>query len=209
MWTISIIVLFIVGLNFIKDYKSTENKYFFWISMFFFLFIIARILRLIVRFYIGEPPPGEPLTGTAFILESIYTIISFIGLSQVYYALESTIIKKTHYAFTILVWVTCAISIIDFITRSLLYITIPFFIATVLGLPLIFLGLAINSSGSVRKNALLVAFGVVLFVLSIAMDIPDGRVIFGTLPDLILATVPPGLAIISCVILRRGFQAKM
>jgi hypothetical protein len=41
------------------------------------------------------------------------------------------------------------------------------------------------------------------------MDIPDGRVIFGTLPDLILATVPPGLAIISCVILRRGFQTKM
>jgi len=173
------------------------------------LFIISRILRIIVRFYIGEPPPGNSLEGDAFILESIYTIVSYIGLFCVYYALEKTLVKKTHYLFSILVWITCVISIIDFIVRNLLWLTLPFFIATVLGLPLIFFYLAAKSSGAVRKNSLLVAIGIVLFILGIALDIPDGRPLFIALGDVFLAIVPPILQIIACILLYKGFQTKM
>jgi len=188
--------------------------YFFWISLFFYLFIIARILRLIVKFVIGEPPyiPGElapVLEGDAFILESIYTIISYIGLFFIYYAMEKNIVKKTHFMFSILVCVTCVVSIVDFITRDLLWLTMPFFIATVLGLPIIFIVLAIKSSGSVRKNAIFVVIGLVLFILGIAMDIPDAKAILGTWPSEFLLLAPPIFQIIALYFFRKGFQTRI
>ncbi|MHA1147866.1 MAG: hypothetical protein ACTSR8_06435 [Promethearchaeota archaeon] len=197
------------GILFLRDYKKAKNIFFFWISLFFFLFIVSRILRIIVKFYIGEPPVGKPLTGNAFILESIYTIVSYIGLFCVYFALEKTLVKKSHFFFSIVVWITCVISIIDFITRNLLWLTLPFFIATVLGLPVIFFYLAGKSSGEVRKNSLLVAVGVVMFIFGIAFDIPDGKPIFIIFGDVFLAVVPPILQILAIIILRKGFQTKM
>lgn len=208
LWLISMGILAVTGALFVRDYKRLNNKYFLRISFFFFLFILAKMFRLIVRFYIGEPTPGQPLEGDAFILESVYTIVSYIGLFFVYYALEKDVVKKTHFFFSILVWVTCVVSIIDFITRSLLFVTVILFIATVFGLPLIFLGLAIKSSGVVRRNSIIVAIGVIILFLSIATDIPDGRVIF-MWPPLILAIVPPTLLIISCLFLRTGFKTKI
>ncbi|TFG19069.1 MAG: hypothetical protein EU533_07110 [Promethearchaeota archaeon] len=209
LWIISIIFLAIAGTLFMRDYKKSENIFFFWISLFFFLFILSRILRITVKFYIGEPPAGEPLTGDAFILESIYTIVSYIGLFCVYFALEKTLVKKSHFFFSIVVWVTCILSIIDFITRTLLWLTLPFFILTVLGLPVIFLYLAAKSSGEVRRNSLLVAIGVIMFIFGIAFDIPDGKPIFIVLGDVFLAIVPPILQILAVIILRKGFQTKM
>lgn len=210
LWLIVIVLLAIVGILFLKDYRRSDNKYFLWISFFFFLFILARILRLLVKFYFGEPViPGDPLVGEAFILESIYTIVSYIGLFFIYYAMESKTIKKTHYFFSILVWVVTAVSIIDFVVRELLYITLPLFLLLVLALPTIFLILAIKSSGQVRTNALYVFIGILLFILGIAMDIPDGKMVFYTLPIEILAIVPPMAQIISFYFLRKGFSTKM
>lgn len=209
LWLIVMVLLAIVGTLFLKDYRRSENKYFLWISFFFFLFILARILRLIVKFYFGEPAVGGSLEGEAFILESIYTVVSYIGLFFIYYAMESKTIKKTHYFFSILVWIVCAVSIVDFVTRNLLYITLPLFLLLVLALPIIFLILAIKSSGQVRTNAFYVFIGILLFILGIAMDIPDGKMVFYTLPIEILAIVPPTAQIISFFFLRKGFSTKM
>ncbi len=209
LWLACISFLGIVGSLFVRDYLKNKNQYFFWISLFFYLFVIARIIRLIVRFYIGEPPIGETLEGDAFVLESIYTILSYIGLFFVYFAIERTLFKKSHYFFSIVVWVTCVISIIDFVTRALFYLNILFFVITVAALPLIFIGLAIKSSGSVRTNAIYVAIGVLLFILAIALDIPDGRILFYPLGEIFLAIVPPVLMMVAIVIMRRGFQTKV
>ncbi len=209
LWFVTIAFLGIVGALFVRDYLKNKNQYFFWISMFFFLFVIARIIRLIVRFYIGEPPVGDPLTGDAFVLESIYTIVSYIGLFFVYFALERTLVKKSHYFFSIVVWICCVISIIDFITRAIFVLNVIFFVTTVACLPLIFIGLAIKSSGSVRTNAIYVAVGVLMFILAIALDIPDGRVLFYPLGEILLAIIPPALMTVAIVILRRGFQTKV
>jgi len=214
LWIISMVCLVIVGILFVKDYRKNNNIYFFWLSLYFFLFTIARSLRLIVKFYIGEPAwsagqPAPELTGMAWILESAYTILSYIGLFFIYYAMESTFIKKTHYFFSIWVWVVTAISLIDFVTRTLTAINVILFLVLVMGLPVIFLNLAIKSSGSVRKNALIVFVGILLFILSVGMDIPDGKVLFGVLPAEVLAIVPPVCAITSCYFFRRGFKTEM
>ncbi len=215
LWIVSIVFLLAVGILFVKDYRKSKTKYFFWISLYFFLFTVARGLRLIVKFYIGEPAyilgstQAPQLTGTAWVLESAYTIVSYIGLFFIYYAMESTVVKKTHYFFSIWVWVVTAISMIDFVTRALTAINVILFLVLVLGLPLIFLNLAIKSRGSVRRNAFLVFIGILFFILSVAFDIPDGKPIFGALPAEILAIVPPICAIVSCLFFRKGFSTEV
>ena len=106
-------------------------------------------------------------------------------------------------------WITAILSIIDFITRNLLWLTLPFFVITVLGLPLIFSYLAIKSSGQVRKNSLLVVVGTLCFIFGIAFDIPDGRPVFIILGEPFLSIVAPILQIVACIILRKSFQTKM
>ncbi|MHA1281710.1 MAG: hypothetical protein ACTSQP_04320 [Promethearchaeota archaeon] len=209
LWIVSIFFLTFAGIWFSREYKRTKNILFFWVGPFFFLFIIARIFRLLVRFYIGEPKPGEPLIGDAFILESIYTIVSYIGLFCIYFALEKTYIRKTKFFFSILVWIITILSIIDFITRNLLWITLPLFILTVLALPIIFFILAAKSSGQVRKNSIIVAIGIIFFILGIAFDIPEGRILFIGLGELFLATIPPIFQIIACILIWEGFRKRV
>jgi hypothetical protein len=207
---------FIVGFLFIKDYRKRETKYFFWISLYFFLFTVARSFRLIVKFYIGEPvwnigDPAPDLQGMIGLLETIYTILSYIGLFFIYYAMESTTVKKTHYFFSIWVWIVCIVSILDFIIDNIFLYTINliFFLVLVLGIPLIFLNLAIKSSGSVRRSALSVFIGILLFILSVAMDIPDGKPVFGALPPVIVSIAAPTCTILSCIFFRKGFTTEV
>lgn len=206
LWITSCVGLGIVGTFFILEYRNEKNKFFLWISLYFYLFIIARIFRLIVRFYYGDPPLGGTIEGTAFVLESIYTVVSFAGLFMVYYALEKDVIKKTHYLFSIVVWITTIVSIIDFIRRDLLWLTMPFFLVTVLGVPLIYISLAVKSSGAVRKKAVLVFTGIALFILGVIFDIPDAQFLWVAIPPDILGILAPCCHIISCFFLRKGFQ---
>ena len=58
LWVISCVFLGIVGLLFFIDSRKIQNKFYLWISLFFFFFIPARIFRIFVRFVYGEPPIG-------------------------------------------------------------------------------------------------------------------------------------------------------
>jgi hypothetical protein len=209
LWIISIGILAIVGILFLRDEMKIKNKYYIWLSLFFFLFIIARILRLYVRFYIGEPPPGEPLTGDAFIVESIYTIVAHVGIFFIYYDLESKKKVKTYYFFSIVVWITCLLYIIDFVMRSLLFVILVFFLISLMAFPLIYLYLGVKSDGDIRKKCFLVAIGAILFILSIALDDPDGRPIFVGLGEIFLAIVPPVFAICGITLMRLGFIKRL
>jgi hypothetical protein len=175
--------------------------------LFFYLFIIARIFRLIVKFHYGDPDIGGTLEGEAFILESLYTIISYIGVFFLYFGFERSFLKKTHYFFSILTIIVTILSIIDFLTRSLTTITIILFIGLNLGIPLIYLYIAIKGSGNVRQKAIYVFIAYWCFAFSIAMDIPDGKVIFGFLPLEFLILFPPFIQIISFFFFRAGFRS--
>ena len=209
LWIVSCVVLAIVGILFLSNSRKMNNKFYLWISLFFLFFIPARIFRIIVKFILGEPPVGEPLTGDALFFEIIYTCTSFTGLFFVYFAIERTIVKKTHFLFSIFVILTTIVSIIDFITRAIFFITMPFFIITILGLPIIFLNLARNSSGYIRKNAIIITLGILLFEFGIAFDIPDAQFLWEGFPDIFLAIAPPVMQIFAIIILRKRFLSAV
>jgi len=76
LWIVSIIVIFIVGILFLKDRKKNFDFHIF--SLFFFLFIPARLCRMTAKFIVGQAPIGEAPTGEVIIFYVGYTFFSYI-----------------------------------------------------------------------------------------------------------------------------------
>ncbi|MHA1147375.1 MAG: hypothetical protein ACTSR8_03950 [Promethearchaeota archaeon] len=207
LWFISIAVLFVIAFVFMKDYLKIKNTYFFYLSLFFILLIVARIFRLIVKFYIGEPPIGRPFEGEAFFFESLFLITMYIALFFIYFAIERNILKKTYFIFSILVCILCVIAIINLLFFNiLLYIAIVLFIVTIAGLPLIFFSLGIKTSGELRKSSFFVVLGAVLAEIGLAFDIPEGYVIWNEMGVLsIIKLLAPILQIAGFMLINKGF----
>lgn len=202
LWIVSMVALGIVGVLYLNDYKKTKQFFCVWVSLFFFLFILGRYFRILVRFYIGEPPIGGTFEGEALTYEILYTLVTYTGLFFLYFAIERKLIPQTRYTFSILTWISCILTIIDFTTRTIYFITIPIFLVVLLIMPSIFVYISTKTNGKSRQNALLIVIAILLFELGIVMDIPEGRIVFGGLPAVFLAIVPPSLTIISCFFLR-------
>ena len=79
-----------------------NNKFYLWVSLFFFLFIPARICRIVVRFVLGEPPIGDVFTGEVLVVQILYMFFAIAGLFFIFFGLERTLLKKTHYFIIIL-----------------------------------------------------------------------------------------------------------
>jgi len=208
LWIISIIIMFIIGFVFLS-YSRREpiNKNFVYIGIFFFWFIASRICRLIAKFVIGYEYGFFEFEGTLLMLAIGYTITSYIGVFFIYFFLERTILKKTHYLFSTLVIVVTFLSILNYAYPIIMVILTPLYIGVLLALPGVFLNLARKTSGSVRKNALIVAFGIILFVLGVAFDIPEAASIWMNVPGLqsITKFASPSLQIVGTLLMWKGF----
>jgi len=201
--------MLILGFSFLRFAKKV-NKNSYYIGLFFFWFIAARICRLIAKFYIGYPYGFFEFEGNLFILALLYTLFSYIGLFFIYFFIERTILKKSRYFFSILVVVVTILSILNYIYPAAMVILTPLYIIVLFGLPIIFINLAIKSSGAVRKNALIVAIGIFLFELGIAFDIPEAASIWINVPGLPEFTklASPVLQIIGCTLIWKGFPRE-
>jgi hypothetical protein len=211
LWFGSIILLVLIGYVFLKDAKNKVlTKNFILIGTFFYWFIGARICRLIAKFIIGYPYGFFEFDDVLLLLAILYTIFSYTGLFMIFLFLERTILKKTHYFFSIMVILTTVLSIVNYQIPIIAFLA-PLYVIVLLGMPLIFLNLARKSSGSVRRNALIVAIGIVFFVLGVAFDIPEAASIWATIPGMqdITKFASPILQIIGVIMMWKGFPREV
>jgi len=170
---------------------------------------------MIIDFTIGYPEGTMSFTGTLLILHIAYSISSFISLFMIFFAIERKMEKKTHYLLSILVVITAIITIINFLlpheisspffTFAFVY---PFWLLTILSLPTLYISVAIHSEGTVRKNALIAAAGMVAFEFGIAINSPEAYPVFEALgPDLILI-IPPILTVIGATLVYIALRLK-
>lgn len=178
-----------------------------YIGLFFLWFILGRIARLYAKFVVGYEYGFFEFTGILLTLAIIYTITTYIGLFFIYFYIERAIIKKTHYFFSILVIIVTVLSIINYQVPETMVLLAPLYVVVLLGLPLIFINLARQTQGSVRKNALSVAIGILCFEFGIAFDVPEAASIWINVPGLPLITqiASPILQIIGCILIWKGF----
>lgn len=208
LWFICIGLLGVMGFKYIQ--LRSMNKNAIYISFFFFLFVASRISRLIAKFIVGYEYGFFEFTGILLTLAIIYTLTSYIGLFFVYFFIERSIIHKTHYFFSLLTIAVTILSIINYGYPATMIILTPLYIVVLLGLPLIFFNLAIKSSGSIRKNAITVAIGIILFVLGIAFDVPEAASIWITIHGMMEFTkfASPILQIIGSIMIYSGFPKE-
>ncbi|MHA1273767.1 MAG: hypothetical protein ACTSQP_07940 [Promethearchaeota archaeon] len=216
IWIAAIIFLLVIAIYFFREAKQKENIFFRRIGFFFFLFLGASICRLINKFFIGyrtKSPMSLHYEGLNLILISFYAALGLGGLFFIYYALEKEEIKKTHYLFSILTLITLAISVLNYwlpenisIPYITFYIVYPLWITTLLALPSIYVGLAIISSGIVRRKAIILVIGIVIFEFSVAMNSPEATPVFIALGPYILLWAVPCMQILGCYLLYKGFK---
>ncbi|MHA1147865.1 MAG: hypothetical protein ACTSR8_06430 [Promethearchaeota archaeon] len=208
LWFICIGLLAIMGFRYLQ--MRSINKNAIYIAFFFFLFVASRFCRLIAKFVVGYEYGFFEFTGLLLALAILYTLTSYIGLFFVYFFIERSILKKTHYFFSILTITVTTLSIINYGYPATMLILAPLYVIVLLGLPLIFFSLAIKSSGSIRKNSIIVAVGIILFVLGVAFDVPEAASIWINIPGMMEFTkfASPILQIVGSIMIYSGFPKE-
>lgn len=209
-WIIVCVEMSAVALYFSSLGKQNKRAYF--IGLFFALFVGSRICRIIARFLVGESSGGAVTLGgspTLLTLQMLYNMFSYIGLFFLYYVLESGVLKKTHYFFSFIVIVAIILSFVQY-AIDIFFIMLPVYAIALLGLPIIFFNLAIKTSAAIRRNSLLVAFGILLFEIAIIIDIPEASQFWDFLMglDQILRIVAPFMQIVGIYMIMKGFPKE-
>ncbi len=211
LWFISILVLAIIGIKFFLDVKKgVLNKTFNWVGAFFLWFIAGRICRLIAKFVIGYEYGYFAFKDTLLLLAIVYTITTYTGLFCIGFFFERNILKKTHYIYSCLVIAATILSIINYQIDVMIILT-PIYVVVLLGIPIVFLNLARKMSGNLRTKAIMVAIGVIIFVLGIAFDVPEAASIWIGIPGFqdFAKIGSPIFQIIGILLLNYGFPREI
>ncbi len=205
LWFIDIIILAIIGINFLRESKEVKN--FKYVGLFFFFFIVGRFCRLYSRFSVGYEYGFFAFSGVLLNLAIGYTISTYIGLFFIYFFIEREMIKKTHYLFSMLVVVLTVLSLFNYFIPEIMIILIPLYVVTLLSFPCIFINIAVKGTGLVRKKAIIITIGMIIFILGVMFDIPEGASIWITVPGLPEFTKfgAPICQLSGAILIRKGF----
>lgn len=212
LWIFLCFILVSGILFFLNRYRKDESSIFLIFSLEFLLFLIARILRIIFKFYIGQPVGITQSSLDISIMQILIGTLQNSAIFLIYLNLEKKEIKTTHFFFSIMSIVNMILIIIVVILSNIIafILLIISFIIIIAGLPLMYLYLAINSDGNVRKRALIITVGISLIVVSFAMDQTVSILIFGGLFAIIstITIIIPIIQIAGFVIMILGFKKQ-
>lgn len=217
LWFINIVEMFVIAFIFLREYRKENTRFYLGVTIFYLFFMVARLCEVIRFFFHPTGTPLDPpytVIGFDFWLKTSYTIFSYIGLTIIYYVLERYVFTKTKFFFTILVPITTVISIwftLDVVNYDLLFtITIPFYLLILFGIVGMYIYLAINTTGNVRKNSIMITIGILLFELGLVFALPEAQAnIFSTIPSDVLIILAPVLSILGVILQIRGFKTSV
>lgn len=216
LWIINLIEMIFIAYIFIREYEKAKMKFYFGVALFYIVFVLARLFE-VIRVYFTPDGYIPPLTGLNFVLKTGYTVFSYIGLTTIYFVLESYVFTNTKKVFTILVPIACILSIwftfyspFDPMYNLLFTIVLPIYAIILLGIVGLYIYLAIKSSGEVRRNSIMIIFGILLFEFGILFALPEAqKSVFGAIPLDILLLLAPIFSIIGVILQIRGFKTSI
>lgn len=218
LWIINLLEMTFVGFFFLREYKKANMKFYLGVTLFYVLFTVSRLCE-IIRIYFN--PEGydlvPPFTGLNFILKTSYTVFSYVGITILYFVLERYVFKGTKMIFTALVPIACALSIwytfyspTDPTYQLLFYIVIPIYAVILLGIVGMYIYLALKSSGEVRRNSIMIVFGILLFEFGLIFALSEAQTsLFASIPLDILIIISPILSVIGVILQIRGFKTSI
>jgi hypothetical protein len=203
------------GYYFLKEAKQKKTFFSLCVGLLFVLFLGASICRTVNKHIFLLPWDTLHYEGINLILISMYATLAFSSLFFIYLAIERDIIKRTHHILSILALTTLFLSVLNYwlpeeisVPYFTMYVVYPLWIPTLLALPIIYVVLAIKSTGVVRKNAILVLLGITAFEFLIAFNSPEATPVFIGLGPYILWWGTPIFNVLAVYLLYRGFKMK-
>jgi hypothetical protein len=208
LWILCCFILAYMGYVFIKETRKT--KMFIFMGLFFVLNIGVRIVRLIAKFIVGHEYAQVSHEGIQLILSIFYISFTYSAVFFYYIYLERDVLRKSHHFFSIMVIATFIITIINYIIPAAIVILIIPFLIAILGVPGCYLYVAWVSTGDVRRNAILMFIGLLLFIFGITFDAPTTSRIWVNVPFLpeFSQLGAPSLMIIGALIYRYSFHLQ-
>ncbi|MHA1694166.1 MAG: hypothetical protein ACTSXT_08700 [Candidatus Helarchaeota archaeon] len=212
LWIGVLIIVFLGFLVIYMKYKSDKTKYLMGIALFFALFFIARICSF-VNYYILGFKGDIYLFDDLFVhpewfwLQFGYNEFSYGGAFILYFVLERYVIK-TKYFFSVCTVIIAVLSSLNYlIIMDLTTIQVPFYLIVLLGLPSIYLYLAIKSSGNIRLNSSIICIGILIYEIGMALSIPEAQMLLWSnfMPCLVYEICGPLFQIIGGIIMINGF----
>ncbi len=204
-WSVIFSMFLLAAISLQSDKIKGKIFIAYWICLIVVALVIAYVSASIIKSNIGKVPVMVPYTGTALLFENIYLIASWLGFIALFLNIEIATkdlftVKKQKFLFTGITIVALVFTVIENYTASVTYALIILFIASMGGMAAIFLYMAINSAGSVRRNSLMVCVGHLLIAFSFALDIQTGYTLFAILPSVLLLISAPILQIIGLIL---------
>lgn len=186
LWFITSGIFFFLGIFFlIKFIKAEKEAKFFFsgLTIFMFLWSVARLFETIRRYYVGsyyDIFPDFNITGLNLILRLLYIVISWAGVAYFFFVVETKIAeKKSYYILTIVtciqIFVSCFTYLIVPLRDILNTATIILFLAITISACVIFFYMGFRSIGIKKSPWLMLSIGLFLFVLGIAGDNPEAQ----------------------------------
>ena len=207
LWILSMIIFALIAYSFFQHSRE-KNRMLIYPALFFFLYIIARIFRLIAKFVIGYPYGEYQFTGILFVLAVFYLIFAYTGLFLFYFFLERTTLNQTHYFFSGLVVVIIILSIVNYSIPIPLFILFTLYLIMIFGVALFYLYIASQSMEDARTRALLITAGLVFIAIGSGFDAPTVVHLLGgiDLLRIIMKFGAPLLLIFGALFVRRGYK---
>ena len=161
LWIIFSIFSIIMAIYLSKKFLFTEleggqRDYFLGMVLFIIIHLIARIFYMLYDFYYIGGVPYE-------LFWDIAAIIGVGSLIFLLFAIERHILKKSRYIFTILSIITFVLLIVLPVYKEIIQLIMIPIVAILV--PAIYIYTAAKISGKIRKNSLIIAFSLIIFIL--------------------------------------------
>ncbi|MHA1277874.1 MAG: hypothetical protein ACTSQI_08490 [Candidatus Helarchaeota archaeon] len=148
-----------------KAKKAEEERqyYFYSFSLFSVLYMACRILLLI-----DYDPSSSEMTDF-YIFGSFFAVLGVVGLM---FAVERYVYRKMKYIPTVCILIFASLILIIPEYNGMRLVTIWVVVGTIFAIliPFLYLKVGLQSTGVIRRNSFLIAFGILIFLLGNGMN---------------------------------------
>ncbi|MHA1301902.1 MAG: hypothetical protein ACTSO9_21000 [Candidatus Helarchaeota archaeon] len=174
--------------------------------IFFVGWSVARILETVRRYYVGYyydiVDSNFHIYGVNLVLRLSYIIISYASVASLFYTLEDKIFnKRSYFILTIATIFEIVVGVLVYFNLPTLILTIIFFFIVGLFPIILFFYFGITNFVDKGRSWFILSLGLLLFVLGVAGDNPEGYNITKYIDPLVIHYGTPILAIIGMILI--------
>ncbi len=203
-WTIVGLIYILGGISLFREKIKGTRFIAFWLALISISIVAIYLAIFLISNFIGNVPQISPLTGMVLLFEDLFLACSWGGFIMLFFALEKNYSSKTRYFFTYLTCVNLMLTLYENGTGQITAAFLITFMASMAGMCLIFVFMAVSSTGKIRRHSINLIFGHLLLAFAFAFNVPVGQLVLAFIPSDTLIILSPILHVFGLIFYYRG-----